>query len=243
MSNANNQVFKLPIEPTVMVMLGKPRSGKSFLIKSFIHEWTVKQKYFTGGGIVMCSTAFNKGYDWVPKPYLWKDWYQDKLQAYFDHLGKLAEAGHEIKPWFLILDDMMGKMVKNNDFMEHLVSSYRHYKVTVIISSQYMVGNLSPLVRECANEAFIWRMKTARSLTNTYEAYGNDMGKDRFKALLEWATEEQYRCLLYQDLQHNETSKAMYSAFKAPNTTINFKLNYDLPFFIKNEQMQNGNRL
>lgn len=208
----------------IVVLIGKQASGKSFLLRSIMYQ-LAKQKRFTFGR-VFTSTGFNGDYDWLEPHNVESNYSEERLEEYIDKLrGWLKRnPGKKLPPNFIILDDLLGKMHINSGTFNNLMATYRHFNTSIFITSQYMVKNVSSLLRELTDIAFIFKTRFKNTRVALYEAFGQMLESQKeFNELLESATEEKHSCLVYY--ADKDDPADAYFAFKAPPN--------DPPFLLK----------
>jgi len=211
--------------PLILIFIGKQASGKSFLLRNLIYQLT-KQNTFKFGH-VFSATSFNPDYDFMPEKHVDGDYSEHKLELYIDSLKKWMtnNPGKKLPPSFLILDDLLGKIHQNSDVFSNLMSTYRHFNMTVFITSQYMVRSISTLLRELADVAFIFKSKFKNTRTSLYEAFGQSLeSQDEFDDVLERATKERRACLVYK--ANEDKIEDAYLSFKCPGDDHKFKLKF-----------------
>lgn len=69
----------------------------------------------------------------------------------------------------LIFDDVFGS-IKDSKYFKDLVSTYRHYNISIIFSAQYISGSQTYL-REISNYVVVFNQRTQSALKLAYEAY------------------------------------------------------------------------
>ena len=79
--------MELKKKPQVYVMVGKPESGKSHLVKSLIYDFQKKDPYFKFI-LAFVKTKFNSDYDYLEDQYVYESFDEDKLKS---HIEKLRE--------------------------------------------------------------------------------------------------------------------------------------------------------
>jgi hypothetical protein len=215
--------FILPLEPSIMVFTGAPKSGKTYLMKSLLYQYA-QEKYFKFG-LVFSGTAFTGQFSCIPDKYIKQEWDEKFLIDYLSRLQQLALKGN-LQPSFLIIDDFIGKLVGSSSLVfQNLISTYRWYKLTIFMSSQYLAAGLATtLIRECATHAFMFHSHIKNSIKSLYESFGFQMkNQDEFQDFFNSATEEKYYCMLavLTKTKKDET----YFGFKA-DSYPEFKLKF-----------------
>ncbi len=206
--------------PSLIVIAGKPKSGKSHLIKYFIHTNRHKFAY----GIVMNKTSFNDGYDYIPNGFVHSKYDETKLKNLMKLQSGLIEKGI-INECFLILDDCLTSDY-NKELFTDLTTQYRHYHITVIISTQY-IYKINPTIRECANYAMIFRQSTKRSIEALYESFGAHFDNfDQFKQYITNSTDDHK--FIFVDINSSEDDiEDIYKVMKAPQKIPKFNLKFN----------------
>ena len=213
-------------KPQVGVFVGRPKMGKSNAVKYFILKNTINEKNFDFG-IVFTRTKFNDGYDYIPDKYIYTEYKPEILQKYMKGLEKIANDGKKIPPNFVIFDDLQGVLNRNDPILTNFVSSHRHYNCkAVFFCFQYLYG-ASPLLRECATFAVMFRSQGNRTLQGLYENFGQLFDNfEEFKKHFFKITKKKYNGMLY--IQDISKKKKNYLRFKAPDMSIfnGITLNY-----------------
>jgi hypothetical protein len=220
MDDTNKSLSLDMSEPTIFLMVGKPKSGKSNAIKYLIlknsldnHKGSAKFEF----GLCMSGTSYNKHYDFLPKKYVINGYNEEVLQNYVANLEqKIEKEGIKLPPNFLILDDLIGLMTNNNNFLVNLFSLHRHLNMTIFLAVQYLKVGASTTLREITTHAILFNSKSFNTINGLFEAYGQlfDNVKD-FKQLFLRITKEKHTGMLYissiEDIENN------YLIFKSPN--------------------------
>lgn len=128
-------------------MLGSTMSGKSFLIKYLLAD--VYKNVFDQI-FVFNPTCDKENYDIfdIPDENLIKDFNQEDLQVLFDDISKefVRSEGKIHTLW--IFDDVCDKIRKFKDFPT-LMSTARHYSITILLAEQYVKYISPPLRNNC----------------------------------------------------------------------------------------------
>ena len=210
----------------IISIIGTCGSGKSFLLRNMIYQFS-KNNFFKFG-CVFTGTSFNTDYEFMPEGSVHSDYSEAKLEKYISTLRTWLEMhpGEKLPSNFLILDDLLGRMKPNTNSFNSLVSTFRHFNMTIFITSQYFVKNVSTLLRELTDVAFIFRTRFKNSMESLYNAYGQLLeNQDEFNQVLNTATKEQFSCLVYKARkEHKEES---YSSFQAPKDDVKYKLKFE----------------
>jgi hypothetical protein len=202
--------MELKREPNVYCFIGKPKSGKSYMIKSLIKQLS-EAKYFAWG-VCITSTNFTDDYNYIPKESLW-EYDESRLAKYVTHLQEMTTE-KKIHPNFMILDDLLGKINTSTPFWINFLSTFRKTQTSLFFASQYLQakGGSSTLMREIADFSFCFRTMQLNSIKGLYNAFGQMFDtEDKFKAALMDATKEKHHVLCYKN--GFDTIEDSYSEF------------------------------
>lgn len=205
--------------PSLIICAGKPKSGKSHLIKYIIYKYRHKFQY----GIVMCKTSFNDGYDYIPEDFVHSKYDENKIKNLMKLQSKLIENGI-INDCFLILDDCL-TCDYNKELFTDLITQYRHYHITVIISTQY-IYKVNPTIRECANYAMLFRQSTKRSIEAVYESFGAHF--DNYESFKQYITNntDDHKFIFVDINSDQDDIDNIYQVMKAPKKIPKFLLKF-----------------
>lgn len=207
--------------PCVCVLSGKPKQGKSHLIKYFMY---LHRKYFDYG-LVFTRTKFNDGYKFLPQDYVHSDYDESILKNLMKLQANLIEEGTQ-KKVFIIFDDCLSDDFKKETFT-NLITQHRHYNITVIISTQY-IYKINPTIRECAGYAIIFRPTTGRSIDALYESFGSHFNdREEFKKYVIDNTGDFQFIFVDVNSQEDGINK-IYKVQKAPENIPDFNVKYKL---------------
>jgi len=216
-------------------MLGKPKSGKSHLTKWLLHT------YFNSGevkenkpywAIVFSGMKANDDYkEMIPETALLE--HDDQtLEGYVNYLKNLkGKLRHVMSHSILVLDDVVGIFNSSNKVFQNLITIHRHLNLTVIISVQYLLGNVSTTFRECVTAGFIFNTMKENSLKAIHSVFGQLFeDKHAFKRHFMKATSQKHTCMLCladeQNLERNCLS--FKAASKFPQKQLKFTpMQYD----------------
>lgn len=192
--------------PAIFLFASAPRGGKSFFIRYLIYGLSKIGRF--NHGLVFCPTAFNGDYDFMPKNYIETRWNPERLEKFMDKQEKLVEEmGDNAPEAFVILDDCLGTANFNDKIFLKLLSSYRHFKISVFIGTQN-IYRVSTTCRECAKYVFIFKQSTKRSFEALFDTYGQSGFENlaEFKKKLNDNTKDRH-VLMYDLDAPNEIDK------------------------------------
>jgi tRNA uridine 5-carbamoylmethylation protein Kti12 len=207
--------------PSIIIISGKPGSGKSHLIK----YWLFMNKKKFDFGIVLTKTSFDDGYTYIPKDFIHPDYDENVIQSLMKIQKKLIKDDIH-KNVFLIIDDCLTKEF-NTEIFQDLITQSRHYNITIIICTQY-IYKVNPTIRECANYAIIFRQSTGRSLEALYESFGQHFEKlDTFSRYI---TDNTYdHQFIFVDINsQSDNINEIYKVYKVQEVIPKFKVKFNL---------------
>jgi len=209
------------MSPSIILISAGPGSGKTNLIKYILCDLFSKKKLFYG--IVFCPTSFNDSYSFLPSKYIYSQYDEDVVINLINLQIKQIKSNNQAKPCFIVFDDMIGSINFNSHLFSKLVSTFRHYNVTLIFSVQYLY-KVSPVLRECVSLFITFYQPTKRSIEAIYDTYMNEFESyNECKEFIQNQTKD-YKFIM---VITNEKPENKYVISCAPlmNKT-NFKINY-----------------
>jgi hypothetical protein len=221
-------LFKEPNNLTQMYVLsGKSGRGKTTFIKYLIYH--LIQNENCKFGLVFVKTKFNDDYtSFLPSNRVIEGFREDILKKYIHNLKKIKQKQGKIPHSFIVFDDLIG-VLKPSMFLDNLYATFRHYKINLILSAQYITAKngsgIPPIVRCQTNYAIMYRAKDRRTLENLYEAFGGLFPSfQEFKDYFLLATSEKYQAMCYcekfDDVENN------YFTIQCPYPLPNIKLEF-----------------
>lgn len=208
----------------IFCLIGKQGSGKSYALKSLIKQCS--EDGIFAFGHCWCSTAFTNDYDFLPKESVDDKYSEEALERYINKLREWMENNpdKDLPPSFIIFDDLLGKINMYTGFFTNLVACYRHFNISIFITSQY-INKLGTLLREMTDYGFLFKSRFRNTKESLYNAFGQQLkNQEEFNYYLEEATKEKHSCLLY--VADKNTVEEAYSSFMAPSDDKPFKLKY-----------------
>jgi hypothetical protein len=202
-----------------MVVCGKPKSGKSHLIKCVLHKIRKLYPY----GLVFTKTSFTQGYDFVPKQFIHTKYNPVALENLLtiQRSNRTAE-GASIHNALILFDDCLDGAAFKSQLFTDLCTQYRHYGISLIISTQY-IYKIPPTLRETAKYAAIFRQSAYKTIEACYESFGQHFTKDEWRSYLMHNTGD-YRFIFITLDSPSENRSEIYCISKAPDTVPKFHL-------------------
>lgn len=229
-------VDKLIKLPSLLVIAGKSKRGKSYLIQYVVTVLGTQKKIKFG--LVFCRTKFNCGYDYFPDNKIIEGFKEDLLVKYLEKLKKYGEdhpitekqkeqgIKTNIPPSIIIFDDIIGQINMNSNIFTNFLSSYRHYNISIIIATQF-INKISTLFREQADIAIMFEQNTRRSIESLYESYGQEFDNyNSFKNFLKQNTSQPYQCCIFCEDPPEEFGDSKYFNYIAPANYKKVKFNF-----------------
>jgi len=217
--------FILPEKPLIIACLGKCGTGKSHLIKSMMYNYA-KKTYFKFG-IAIVPTKFNHSYDFINDKYVIENYSETYLKNYIDKLKNYKKTRGYLPPNFIILDDTLACVNLYSSLWTHLISTYRHLNLTIILGTQSLSarGGVSTLLRQMVNMAFLFRTVYKDTIKACAEAFGNLCDDyHEFEDMFLQTTSVKHTCLLF--VNDKPSKEESYYSYIAPSSTPNFRLKF-----------------
>jgi len=188
--------------PCTIGVLGSCGAGKSKLCKYIITYYKSNFDFV----FVLTGTGFNRGYDFL------KDIgmkhkvmnglkFNDKL-AFIMKKQKYYKENNIKSSVLIVFDDLMGQ-VKKSKVIEQLISTFRHFNISIIFISQSAFG-IAPDLRELLYYACIFGQYTARSLKAIWESYFQDMSYKELIDYMKGKLTRPYSFILMDRIQKNK---------------------------------------
>ena len=184
----------IKLDATV-VAIGKRRTGKSWVFRDIM--WHMKDKI--EAGIVISQTdELNKFWrQYIPEKYIYKKWNPDIIKAVFMRQKAILndknltdEEKEKKAPFFILLDDVISdERLKYDEELRELFVAGRHYKLFVLITTQYARG-IIPLLRGNTDYVFICKTLQGRQREALWEDYGDFLTKDAWNTIMDAYTED-----------------------------------------------------
>lgn len=197
--------------PSIIMIAAPPASGKTHLIKYILYDLFVKKKL--SYGIVFCPTSFNQSYDFLESKYVHSQYNENVLTHLINIQIAQIEKNGKALPSFVIWDDCIGSINFQSPLFMKLITTYRHYNMTLIFTTQY-IYKLPTTLRECATYFITFNQQQKRSLVAIHETFMGDI--DTWNEVREFIQQntKDYNFII---VNTQETLENKYKFAKAPN--------------------------
>ena len=222
--------FRLPEESLVFIS-GSSNSGKSWLIKHLIYERAKEDSL--RWVFIFSSTIFTGAYDYIPRCWSSETFEEEILEKLLnmqkralDKNRSLKEKGEKEKniSAIIVFDDSigLGKMSFEIPIMKRLITTYRHLKLSVIISNQY-IKCCPTVLRQNISHCLMFPSEFRVNIEAIYEMIGtNYFSKyEQFAAYFQKCVAKRYHCMLYMKNDDRSFSKRFY-VYVAPKSIPDF---------------------
>lgn len=208
--------------PNFILVSGKPAAGKSHFIKYLLMTQSAQfSKNALKYGVVFTTTKFNRAYEeFIPSGYIHSAYKPEVLQSLLD-----IQAANPINRAFVIFDDCLPAAAFSSQLFTNLATTFRHYNLTVIISTQY-IYKVPPTVREVATRVAMFKMTTKRSIAALFESFGGMWNSyQEFAAQMQKSTGD-FKFIYYFANSSSENRDDVYKVMKAPVNVPEFQYEY-----------------
>lgn len=210
---SDDPIFDFIGAKQLIIFFGTSEAGKSYLMIYLLRSLCLKGTFEFG--IVFSPTkSVNNAYDFFTNQNLVISGYDENtLKKY---MKRLRDIPKEKRPCnFIVFDDCIGDLDPNTKFARQLISTFRHYNITIFMSSQYIKAITPPLYRTQCNRSFVFKMNTAEDYDGCYSAFGSGFpNKKEYIKVLNQITSEKFCSMVY--LKEETEPNKKYFSYKAP---------------------------
>ena len=182
---------------SVIVMIGKRRTGKSFLIKDLLYH----HRDIPIGTVISGTESANNFFsEIIPRFFIHEDYSAEIINNVYRR-QKLIKSKHQtdqsIDPRaFLILDDLMfdDSWIRDTN-VKRLFFNGRHYHLMFMVTMQYPLG-IPPNLRTNVDYVFIFRENIVKNRRRIYENYAGMFPTFEMFCECMDACTEQHECMV-----------------------------------------------
>lgn len=185
---------QIKLDGTV-VAVGKRRTGKTWVFRNLMY---LMKDQFAAGLVISQTDELNHFWQqYVPKKYIFNKYDPAILQAVFkrqkaiiNDVNLTDEEKEKLAPFFILLDDVISdQRLKYDEGLMELFVAGRHYKLFVLITTQY-AKSITPVLRGNTDYCFMMKCLQQRQLEALWEDFGSFLTKDAFAQIINAYTED-----------------------------------------------------
>ena len=165
-----NTIKKYP----VICLIGKRRSGKSYMIRDLLYNHFHKQRKYKNIMLISPTSNMNTDYDLIPNKNKFENFSSDLLEGLMERQKKLIKDDPKGKyDTCIVLDDVVNMSDKNEArILSGLLVKSRHYRISVILSLQYLKSReFPPASRDNIDYAVIFKQHNKENVKNIVEQW------------------------------------------------------------------------
>lgn len=181
-------------DDNVIVLIGKRKTGKSFLVKDIMYHHRDIPLGTVISGTEMANRFFGK---FMPDLFIHYNYSPDLMQNVMRRQMLMTDRNDVDARAFLILDDLMddAKAWIKDSNLKTVFFNGRHFKLFFMLSMQFSLG-ITPELRSNVDFVFILRESLNSNRKRLYEHYAGMFGTfDAFCQILDNCTEN-YECIV-----------------------------------------------
>lgn len=215
-----------------ILIIGKPGTGKSIIIKSLLYA---KRNIIPVAMVVSGTESTNKFFhNFIPSLFIYDELNKNILLAIKSRQNQAKNSATVANSWSaLVLDDCMDntKMFKSDE-MNAVMKNGRHWNMMTIISTQYML-DLGSTIRGCFDGIFIMKESNAAAREKLHKHYATIIPtKDEFNKVMDELTTNYTAVYIDSTNQSNDWSQCVYY-YKADKSAIPEKFRFGCPEYWK----------
>lgn len=192
----------LPQMPSLLLIVGSVRSGKSnLLVNYFCNSEFYKDKFDIVKFVSTTLHTDNKG-KILSKHFDCMDHYEDSIISDIKKSQGQYENKEDRPTYALVMDDVLTKDFSRTNEVSFFATRFRHYIDFYVIAVQSFRA-VSGMIRNNSTSVIICRQQNSKELEKISEEYSDMVGgHDNFMKLYEEAHKDRYS-FLYLDLTDN----------------------------------------
>jgi hypothetical protein len=192
----------LPQMPSLTLIIGSVRSGKSnLLVNFFCNSDFYKDKFDIVKFVSTTLHTDNKG-KILSKHFDCMDRYEDDIIDKIMKSQSQYESKEERPTYALVMDDVLTKDFSRNNAVSFFSTRFRHYIDFYVIAVQSFRA-VSGMIRNNATDVIICKQQNEKEKMKIAEEYGDLVGgRDKFLELYDEAHKDRYS-FLYLKLSEN----------------------------------------
>jgi len=210
----NSETFTQEKKGFRLILIGKPNSGKSNLIRA-LHFW--KKHYIPVGISMSGSEDVNHDFSKFMHPlFIYENYDQEAVESFIKRQKIAIE--HLENPWAsLTIDDCTDKPSDlKTPLQQGLFKRGRHWQLLYLLSLQYCM-DIDPAIRTCVDGVFIFREPTLKNRRKLWENYASIIPTfELFCQVMDTITEEFTALYIHNRTQSNNWQDCVYYC-KAPD--------------------------
>eukprot|EP01049_Picozoa_sp_SAG25_P011701 SAG25_NODE_1470_length_2949_cov_133.657544_3_plen_232_part_00 len=192
----------LPQMPSLCLIIGSVRSGKSNLLVNFFCNPDFYKDRFDIVKIVSTTLGSDTKGKILAKHFDCDDHYEDKLIEEIKQSQSEYEEKKDRPTFALVLDDVLTKDFSKNNAVSFFSTRFRHYIDFYVIATQTFRA-VSGMIRNNATDVIIARQQNQKELEKIAEEYGSLVGgEENFFKLYNQVHKEKYQ-MMYMKLSEN----------------------------------------
>lgn len=220
--NPSTKNFKFSdIGGSKIVVIGKPGTGKSTLLKALM----MSKKFIPVCVVISGSESANKFYEkMVPSLFIYNEYKPDVIQN-FIHRQQLSIQMKIKNPWaMLILDDCMTDTgIFRTPLQRKIFKNGRHYKMMYLVAMQYAL-DIPPDIRASVDGVFIFRETNEANLKKLWLNYAGVIPEfNWFSQLMRQITGDYTAMFIHNAVQTNNWEDCVFFIKAKENDDENFK--------------------
>jgi hypothetical protein len=192
----------LPQMPSLCLIIGSVRSGKSNLLVNFFCNPQFYKDRFDIVKIVSTTLGSDTKGKILSKHFDCQDYYEDGIIEEIKQSQSQYEEKKDRPTFALVLDDVLTKDFSKSNAVSFFSTRFRHYIDFYVIATQTFRA-VSGMIRNNATDVIIARQQNSKELEKIAEEYGDLVGGiDNFIDLYNKVHSEKYQ-MMYMKLSEN----------------------------------------